>query len=56
MGTYDITYTSADGHERGQVDTAQLLDLHQQGQLVAVHGPAEIRRELDRDLDWERER
>jgi hypothetical protein len=51
MGNYDITYTTGETQQRGQADTDLLLDLHEQGQLVAVHGPVEVRRELDIDLE-----
>jgi hypothetical protein len=51
MGNYDITYNTGETQQRGQVDTGRLLDLHEQGQLVAVHGPVEVRREFDIDLE-----
>jgi hypothetical protein len=51
MGNYDITYNTGETQQRGHADTDLLLDLHEQGQLVAVHGPVEARRELDIDLE-----
>jgi hypothetical protein len=41
MGTYRITYTDGAGHQQADAITEQLLALHSNGQLVAVHGPAD---------------